>query len=150
MTLEFSPAGTSPLAQRLTYALSIKQPWAALVVSGRKTIEVRTWPTSVRGRVLIHAGRSADDREQGWSRVDDALRPIAELRGGVIGSVEISGCVLYREQSAFVADCPKHLNDPDWFAPNLYGFEMRHATILPFFPCKGWFKFFQVPLPEAP
>ena len=28
------------------YALSLKQPWAALVVFGRETIEVRRWPTA--------------------------------------------------------------------------------------------------------
>src|SRR5204863_2700985 len=37
------------------YALSLKQPWAALLVHGRKSVEVRSWPTARRGRVLIHA-----------------------------------------------------------------------------------------------
>ncbi len=39
------------------YALSLKQPWAALLVTGRKRIEVRNWPTARRGRILIHAAR---------------------------------------------------------------------------------------------
>jgi hypothetical protein len=45
-------------------ALSIKQPWSALVVSGIKSIEVRTWPKAVRGPVLIHTGRTPDPRPE--------------------------------------------------------------------------------------
>jgi hypothetical protein len=33
--------------------LSIKQPWANLIASGRKTIETRTWSTEYRGELLI-------------------------------------------------------------------------------------------------
>ena len=42
------------------YALSLKQPWAALLVYGRKTVEVRRWATKRRGPVLIHAARVPD------------------------------------------------------------------------------------------
>lgn len=41
-------------------ALSIRQPWASLIASGRKTIEVRTWSTSYRGPLLICASRRPD------------------------------------------------------------------------------------------
>ena len=50
------------------FALSVKQPWAALLVAGVKTVEVRTWPTARRGRVLIHAGKIPDDRPEGWAQ----------------------------------------------------------------------------------
>ena len=36
--------------------LSIRQPWASLIASGRKTIELRSWATKYRGPVLILAG----------------------------------------------------------------------------------------------
>ena len=36
-------------------ALSIRQPWAWLILNGGKDIENRSWPTKVRGRVLVHA-----------------------------------------------------------------------------------------------
>ena len=32
----------------IDYALSIKQPWAALLVHGLKTMEIRSWPTAHR------------------------------------------------------------------------------------------------------
>jgi len=37
-------------------ALSIRQPWAELILMGRKTIEVRTWTTDYRGPLVIHVG----------------------------------------------------------------------------------------------
>lgn len=36
-------------------ALSVKQPWAALIESGRKTLEIRTWSTRYRGPLAIVA-----------------------------------------------------------------------------------------------
>ena len=38
-------------------ALSIRQPWAWLILNAGKDIENRSWYTSVRGRVLIHASK---------------------------------------------------------------------------------------------
>lgn len=42
--------------------LTVQQPWAGLIASGSKTIELRSWSTSYRGPVAIHAGRSFDKR----------------------------------------------------------------------------------------
>ena len=38
-------------------ALTISQPYASLIASGEKWIENRTWWTSYRGPLAIHAGR---------------------------------------------------------------------------------------------
>jgi hypothetical protein len=37
-------------------ALTLWQPWASLVAAGAKRIETRSWATSCRGPLLIHAG----------------------------------------------------------------------------------------------
>jgi len=34
-------------------AISLWQPWASMIASGKKTIETRSWPTSYRGDLLI-------------------------------------------------------------------------------------------------
>jgi ASCH domain len=39
-------------------ALTFRQPWAELIVSGRKTIEIRTWIDPYRGPIWIHAGKT--------------------------------------------------------------------------------------------
>jgi activating signal cointegrator 1 len=39
-------------------ALSLWQPWATLIVLGEKRFETRSWSTSYRGPLLIHAAKS--------------------------------------------------------------------------------------------
>ena len=41
--------------KRQIKALSVRQPWASLIASGKKTIEVRTWRTDYEGPLLICA-----------------------------------------------------------------------------------------------
>jgi hypothetical protein len=138
------------LVRRPTYALSVRQPWAALIVSGRKTVEVRKWATGVRGRVFSHAARAADDRPEAWAAVTDGLRTLAGLRGGLIGAADLTGCVLYRTPAQFAGDAARHANDPAWFEPPLmYGFTFRDGRPVPFVTCRGSTRFFRVEVPEA-
>ena len=127
-------------------ALSIRQPWASMIVRAGKDIENRDWPTKFRGRILIHAAKGCTRME-----FEDAIefgeacihRPInADLatipRGGIIGSVEIVDCVT--------------ASDSPWFVGR-YGFVLRDPQRLPFTPWKGQLGFFEVPdnaLAQAP
>jgi hypothetical protein len=43
--------------------LTIHQPWATLIMSGKRRFEVRTWSTSYRGPILIHAGLKVEHEE---------------------------------------------------------------------------------------
>src|SRR5579864_815412 len=127
------------------YALSLKQPWAALMVNSVKTIEVRRWPTARRGRILIHAARIPDPRPEAWKHVTKELEEMANLLGGIIGEADLTGCLVYRTCDAFQKDQPRHLNEPDWFVgPLLYGFSFANATVLPFRKYPGWMRFFPV------
>ncbi len=51
--------------------LSIKQPWAELIVAGVKNVENRSWAPRYRGPLLIHTGQkpSADWHREVWSRL---------------------------------------------------------------------------------
>jgi hypothetical protein len=127
------------------YALSIKQPWAALMAAGLKTIEVRRWPTARRGRVLIHAARVPDDRPEAWKHVPPQLMDAAKLAGGIIGVGDLIDCVAYRTLEKFVADGHRHLNEPAWYEPPLlYGFTFANLSPLPFRVYPGWMRFFEV------
>jgi hypothetical protein len=127
------------------HALSLKQPWAALLAHGLKTIEVRRWPTARRGRVLIHAALVPDDRPEAWSQVPSELRETAERRGGIIGEGELMQCIEYCSLDAFAADRERHLNDSSWFEPpKLFGFVFANLKVLPFRPYSGWMRFFEV------
>ena len=115
--------------------ISVRQPWAWLIIHAGKDIENRNWSTKVRGRVLIHAakGMTADE----YAHVGDFLRGSGVAlpdykdlqRGGVIGSVEI-------------VDCVTESNSP-WFFGR-YGFVLRDPQPLPFYPCRGQLGFFRI------
>lgn len=76
-------------------AISIKQPWATLIVAGIKPVENRSWPIRHRGPLLIHAGKRID--WEGFERIDqlglDLPDPDVLHRGGIIGQVDVVGCV---------------------------------------------------------
>jgi hypothetical protein len=74
-------------------ALSVRQPWAELILLGHKTIEVRSKATHLRERVHIYAGQSRIDAEE-ESRIAArfGIDVGALPRGVLVGSVEIVGC----------------------------------------------------------
>ena len=43
-------------------ALSIKQPFAELILQERKKIEIRKWNTDFRGEFLIHSSKKSDEK----------------------------------------------------------------------------------------
>src|SRR5262249_36684185 len=131
------------------WCLSLKQPWATLLVHGLKTVEVRKWPARHRGRILIHAARVPDSRPEARAQVPAHLEDAAQRMGGIVGAGELIDCVTYRNRAAFVADQARHLNEPSWFeGPALYGFVFTHLTPLPFRRYPGWMRFFEVEAEE--
>jgi hypothetical protein len=106
-------------------ALSIKQPWAYLVVSGAKPIENRTWRTSWRGPLLIHASKEID--EDGFDAAENLLgAKIARgplVLGAVIGVVTL-------------VDIVESSGSP-WFT-GPYGWRLDDARLLAEpVPCSG-------------
>jgi len=76
-------------------ALSIKQPWAWLIVNGYKDIENRTWKTNYRGKLLIHASKSWDFDANDILYVMGMQNPPQEshILGALVGMVNIVACV---------------------------------------------------------
>lgn len=124
----------------------MKQPWAALLVAGVKSIEIRTWPTPRRGPIFIHAGRIPDDRPEGWALVTTPeLRALADLRGGLIGVADLTECRAYTSAERFAAECELHRNAAGWFLPpRLYGFVFRNPRPIEYHACRGKTLFFRV------
>ncbi len=134
--------------------LSIRQPWAWLIVRpdladpierahaferGQiKDIENRTWPTRKRGPVLIHASKAYSRREHAALAADLEDRTGVRLppyeampRGGIIGRATLIDCV--REHPS------------QWKMPNHWGFVLKDAVRTPFVPWKGQLGWFLVP-----
>lgn len=84
-------------------AITIKQPWASLIVHGIKDIENRNWRTNLRGRVLIHSSAKGDIAKFGCLQSNQRLKVLNTSMGrigfndlpfgSIIGSVEIIDCV---------------------------------------------------------
>ena len=122
-----------------------------LIVAGRKRIEVRTWPTTQRGPLFIHASKTRDERPEAARIVTPEIAALCSLAGGVIGLVELIECREYRSRDAFAAEVGEHRNAPNWFVPPaMYGLRVAAPVPVPFFPCSGQTRFFYlagVPLP---
>ena len=74
--------------------LTIKQPWASLIVNDIKHYEFRSWKTNYRGKIYIHAGLSTDLNE---------LKKYEEynleyINGAIIGEAEIIDCILVDDE----------------------------------------------------
>ncbi|MEO5742762.1 MAG: ASCH domain-containing protein [Vicinamibacterales bacterium] len=75
-------------------ALTVCQPYAELIARGDKPIENRTWPTSYRGPLAIHAGKSrawlgADDEDAALYAVDVRAIPF----GAVVAIADLVACL---------------------------------------------------------
>jgi len=64
--------------------LSVRQPWADLIVSGRRGVEIRGRNLSYRGPLLIHASLRVDDEECRW------LSVYPSEVGAILGQVTLS------------------------------------------------------------
>lgn len=64
--------------------LTIRQPWAELIIRGRKNVENRSWPTRYRGPIAIHAGMGFDQHEP-------RIRGQLDF-GAIIGVVQLVEC----------------------------------------------------------
>lgn len=122
-------------------AISIRQPWAWLIVNGFKDIENRSWPTQFRGRIYVHAGKGMTEDEylEGFllARQNGVMLPPAyDLeRGGIVGEVDIVRCTT--------------ISDSPWFF-GPFGFVLANAKPLPFRWCKGSLGIFIPNLPMLP
>src|SRR5205807_113707 len=85
----------SPRLKKLR-ALSLRQPWAWLVVNGYKDIENRSWRTNHRGPLLIHASQSrADFTPEKLAVIEQKYGvdvPWKVEFGGMVGDIDVLDC----------------------------------------------------------
>jgi len=106
--------------------LSLRQPFAEWVVSGKKTIELRSWNTKFRGKFFIHASGKHKTLPTGV----------------IVGSVELVDVKKYENEKEFFKDKNKHYVD-SWFLPDFakrpfkYGFVLKNAKRIKPITAKG-------------
>jgi hypothetical protein len=112
-------------ALRRAPALSMRQPWAWLIVNGYKDVENRSWSTRHRGPLLIHAGQARPDPDAiAWVTRWRGIRlpPVCDF-GGIVGVVELEDCRAY--------------SDSRWHQRGATGWVLRKPRRLPFLKTKG-------------
>lgn len=119
-------------------ALSLKQPWAELVASGRKTIETRTWTTKYRGPVLICAGKT-------WMVKASADLLGRDPRPDELGvAVAVADIVDVRPMTAEdekLALCPSE--------PGRFAWVLSNIRRIRSFPMKGMLGLFDAAVPDG-
>ncbi|MCC6522732.1 MAG: ASCH domain-containing protein [Polyangiaceae bacterium] len=92
-------------------AISIRQPYAELILRGVKRNEYRSRATTIRGRVWIHAGLQPADDPAAWRKV--GASPGDLPTGAIVGSVEITDCRATRDGGfAYVLAEPQRSDPP--------------------------------------
>ncbi len=120
--------------------LSLKQPYAELIVLGRKNIELRKWNTKYRGQFLIHASMTINSEACKLYNIN-----ISSLTmGAIVGSALLCDVKRYQSKEEFMADKNKHFAVSAYSEP-LYGFLLSDAKRLDKpIPLKGRLSFFDV------
>ncbi|MBX4196194.1 ASCH domain-containing protein [Candidatus Pacearchaeota archaeon] len=113
-------------------ALSLKQPFAELVVSGKKTIELRKWNTRFRGEFLIHASQNVD--QEAMEKFGFDTLPT----GCIVGKATLVDVKKYNNDKEFENDKDKHCASKEW---GLHGFVLENAGRIPPVYCKGKLNF---------
>lgn len=121
-----------PLVSSSMKIISIRQPWAALIVHGIKDVENRKWATRYRGPVLIHSSLrpdaiAPDEIERRFGVSPPAEQPL----GGVVGVADLVDCV--RPHSS------------RWYAQAHHAFVLANARPVSFVRWKGGLSLRAVP-----
>jgi hypothetical protein len=115
-------------ADKSLRALSVRQPWAELIMLGDKEIEYRSYPTDVRGVVYIYASATRYEAETEREIQAEVKFDLEELpRGVIVGTVEVYDCQqgskggyewLLRLPTRISKPLkPKRKPEPSWFFP---------------------------------
>jgi hypothetical protein len=124
-------------------ALSFRQPWAELVLQGRKTMDLRTYRTEHRGPLAIHASKTVE-RE---ACLRHGLDPDSLNTGGIVGVVELAD-VLSLTEADYEAHLAEHLAGRPFREP-MYGWVLSEPQRLPqMIPARGRMSLFNVNLED--
>ncbi len=107
--------------------ITIKQPWATLIVEGYKRFEFRSWKTNYRGDILIHAGKGID--KEAMERLKKYLPDEIPL-GKIIGKATLIDCIpMSKDFADMLAKENNDIYTTHSFSRN-YGFKLENVEKL--------------------
>jgi hypothetical protein len=101
-------------------AISIKEPWAGMIKSGKKTLEIRTWKTPHRGKIILCASASPTSDISGKAF---ALADLVDIRPMTPEDKPAAGGV---------------------YLPDTWAWELRNVRPFKPFPVKGRLGLFKI------
>ena len=124
--------------------LSVSQPFAELIITGKKTIELRKWNTNFRGEILIHAPLKIRIEDCKRLKINQKL-----VTGAIVGKVELYDVKKYKSAKEIIEDkkfhfAPKHSHE------KTFGFFLKNPKQFRVpIPLKGQLGLFDVEIPKS-
>lgn len=113
-------------------AVTVRQPYAQCIASGRKLIENRGRPTSYRGPIAIHAAQAEHPRGKTDPRVIAlyGVDPAVDMpRGAVVGVAELVDCHP-AENRAPGRTCCEPWGEPTYKGGHCFHYVLDQAVLL--------------------
>lgn len=112
-------------------AISIRQPWVWAFMEAGKPVENRSWCTSYRGPILLHASKTFDMPGKRWIEKHMGIKVPGNLpRGGIVARGRLVNCVEY-------------MDSPWFFGP--FGLVITEVEPVQFYNCVGRLRLFDAP-----
>ena len=92
------------------------------MVTGKKTIELRTWNTKYRGEFLVHASKKVEKEACERNKINSG----SLITGAIIGKANLYDVKFYYDKKLFISDKKKHLANIESF-DHKYGFMIKDA-----------------------
>jgi len=123
--------------------LSVSQPFADLIILGKKTIELRKWNTNFRGEFLIHSPLKIRTDECTRLKINKKF-----VTGAIIGKVELYDVKKYNSLKEIKSDKKVHWSSKE-FQNKIYGFKLKNPKSFKIsIPLKGQLGLFDVKTPK--
>ena len=124
--------------------LSVSQPFADLIISGEKSIELRSWNTNFRGELLIHAPLKIKFEDSKRLKIKKKF-----VTGAIIGKVQLYDVKKYDSIKQVRLEQKFHLASKK-YQKKTYGFILKNARPLRIpIPWKGQLGLFDVNIPNT-
>lgn len=105
-------------------ALSLTQPWATAIAIGLKQWETRSWPTSFRGQVAIHAAKGFPR----WAKDFAEQKRLADLPlGSIVCIANLTQC---RQTQTLVSELSPEEQEWGDYSEGRYAFKLENIRVL--------------------
>ncbi len=124
--------------------LSVSQPFADLIISGKKNIELRNWNTKFRGEFLIHSPLKIRTKDSKRLKINKKF-----VTGAIIGKAHLYDIKKYNSLKEIKLDQKFHFASKK-FQTKTFGFMLKNAKPLRIpIPWKGQLGIFDAKIPKT-